>query len=84
MLYKQIFKTLAGAQKRAAFERAHAGDHGNINYRFFTVRCLEDGTPDGQPYASGRKYAYRIERTLGDHPTDPRTLTPRPHSFQQA
>lgn len=73
MLYRQVFKTLEGASKRARFERAHAGDRGNVNYRFFPVRC-RNGKPDDQPYEAGSKYDYRIERTLRDHPTDPRLL----------
>ena len=65
MLYQQVFKSLAGAQKRAAFERAHVKDgrRGNVNYRFFVVRCV-NGKPDGEPFDSRRKYDYRIEKTL--------------------
>jgi hypothetical protein len=73
MLYRQVFKTYEGARKRAAFERAHAGDRGNVNYRFYIVRCDLDGRPDGAPYHFGKRYCYRIERSLLDHPTDPRT-----------
>jgi hypothetical protein len=76
MLYNQIFKSLAGAQKRVAFERAHVKDGQRANnYRFFIVRCI-DGKPDGNPFDSRMKYDYRIEKTLSDHPTDPRALQP--------
>lgn len=76
MLYKQVFKTLEGASRRAAFERAHVkdGQRGNVNYRFFTVRCRENGMPDNQPFQMGYPYTYRVEKTLSDHPTDPRVL----------
>jgi hypothetical protein len=75
MLYNQVFKSLADAQKRVAFERAHVRDgrRGNVNYRFFIVRCV-NGKPDGEPFAAGKRYDYRIEKTLSDHPTDPRML----------
>jgi len=69
MLYKQVFKTLEGAEKRAAFERAHVrdGQRGNVNYRFFVIRC-RDGVPDELPFDSKVKYDYRIQKTLSDHP----------------
>lgn len=75
MLYQQIFKTYDGATKRAAFERAHVkdGQRGNVNYRFFVVRCV-DGKPDGAMFDRRVKYNYRIEKTLRDYPTDPRLL----------
>jgi hypothetical protein len=75
MLYRQIFKTLDGATKRAAFERAHAkdGERGNVNFRFFVVRCI-DGKPDHQAFNRATVYNYRIEKTLADHSTDPRLL----------
>lgn len=74
MLYRQIFKTLTGAEKRCRFERAHASDRGNVNYRFFPVRCRNDGQPDKEPYKAGYPYWYRVEKTLRDYPSDPRTL----------
>lgn len=75
MLYTQVFKSLAGAQKRAAFENAHRKDgaRGNVNYRFFVVRCI-NGAPDCEPFNSRVKYDYRIEKTLRDYPTDPRSF----------
>lgn len=75
MLYRQVFKSLAGAQKRVIFERAHVkdGERGNVNYRFFIVRCVA-GKPDGEPFDRRRSYDYRIEKTLSDYPSDPRTL----------
>jgi hypothetical protein len=69
MLLKQVFKTLHGAQKRCTFERAHARG----NYRFFIVRCIK-GKPDGETFTSSQKYDYRLEKTISDHPSDPRTL----------
>jgi len=76
MLYVQVFKTLEGVERRIRFERAHVHDgrRGNVNWRFFPVRCRENGQPDGEPYQAGYPYTYRIEKTLNDHPTDPRTL----------
>lgn len=73
MLYRQVFKTYEGATKRIAFERAHVrdGSRGNVNYRFFVVRC-RNGVPDVLPFEASIKYDYRIEKTLRDHPTDPR------------
>jgi hypothetical protein len=75
MLYQQIFKTHDGARKRAAFERFHAkdGQRGNVNYRFFVVRCV-DGRPDHEAFNRAKTYNYRIEKTLSDYPTDPRLL----------
>lgn len=73
MLYRQVFKSLAGVQKRAAFERAHASDRGNVNYRFYIVRC-RGGKPDILPFDRGVKYDYRIEKSLKDYPSDPRLL----------
>jgi hypothetical protein len=87
MLYKQVFKTLEGARKRVAFERAHVrdGQRGNVNYRFFIIRCVvvadyPEGKPDGEPIVAGRRYTYRIEKTLADHPTDPRILSAKDRS----
>ena len=75
MLYNQVFKTWEGAQKRAQFERAHVkdGQRGNVNYRFFVVRCV-NGKPDGALFDRNQRYDYRIEKTLRDYPTDPRAL----------
>lgn len=75
MLYRQIFKTHEGASKRAQFERAHVkdGQRGNVNYRFFVVRCI-NGKPDHNAFDSKQIYNYRIEKTLSDYPTDPRTF----------
>jgi hypothetical protein len=72
MLYKQVFKTLEGAQKRVAFERAHVrdGQRGNVNCRFFVIRC-RNGVPDDQRFDSKFRYDYRIEKTLADQPTAP-------------
>jgi len=77
MLYKQVFKSLDRAQKRAAFERAHAkdGQRGNVNYRFYVVRCRENGQPDCEPFRMGYPYTYRIEKSLRDHASHPATLT---------
>jgi hypothetical protein len=72
-VYRQTFKTFEGCRKRCQFERAHAGDRGNVNYRFFPVRC-RNGVIDVLPYDSKVTYNYRIERTLSDDPTDPRLL----------
>lgn len=75
MLYRQVFKTLAGVQKRIAFERAHVrdGERGNVNYRFFAVRCI-NGKPDVLPFDRKTVYDYRIEKTLKEYPSDPRLL----------
>jgi hypothetical protein len=63
MLYKQVFKTLEGADKRARFENAHRHDRrDNVNYRFIVVRCV-NGVPDTEPFSRERVYDYRIERT---------------------
>lgn len=57
MILKQVFKTWAGAQKRAAFENAHTKKH-----RFFVVAC--DGS--GEPLPNRLGYlgirTYRIEK----------------------
>ena len=74
LLYAKVFKTYEGARKRAAFERAHATGRRNVNFRFFVVRCKPDGTPDGDAFNAATRYTYRIERTLLNHPTDPRIL----------
>ena len=68
MLRKQIFKTLAGAQKRVRFENAHCDGR----YRYSAVRCLDgerdtaefdvlrsDFAPGNHPAS---KYTWRLER----------------------
>jgi hypothetical protein len=59
MLRKQEFKTLAGAQKRAAFETAHCGGR----YLYSVVRCLE-GERDTAEFNVLRftKYTWRLQR----------------------
>ncbi len=59
MLRKQVFKTLAGAQKRAAFENAHSALH----FFYRVVRFLE-GERDTAAFNVLRfsKYTWRIER----------------------
>jgi len=56
MLLKQVFKSLAGAQRRAAFENAHSA-----NYRFLVTRCI-GGVPDEKDFDFQQKYDYRIEK----------------------
>lgn len=59
MIYKQIFRTLAGAQKRADFET----DHCNGKFRFYPRRYLS-GERDFlyyDPYFA-KAYYWRIER----------------------
>ena len=60
MLRKQIFKTLAGAQKRARFETAHCDGR----YLYSVVRCVE-GERDTAEFNVLRfsKYTWQIERT---------------------
>jgi hypothetical protein len=59
MLLKQEFKTLAGAQKRAAFENAHC----DRRWVFSLVRCA-DGEPDSAKYdpAKFSTYTWRLGR----------------------
>jgi len=64
MLLKQTFKTLAGAQKRAAHENAHS-----TNYKFVPVRCLaSDGDFDALKFDPSLfergGYVWRLERTI--------------------
>jgi len=64
MLMKQQFKTLGGAQRRAAFEVAHC------NGRFFynVVRCVK-GEPDPSAAINVTrfiKYSWRLDRILRD------------------
>lgn len=59
MLLKQEFKTLAGAQKRAAFENAHCEGR----WTYSVVRCVE-GDRDLAEFNVLRfsKYTWRLER----------------------
>jgi hypothetical protein len=59
VLRKQVFKTWAGAQKRAAFETAHCG--GRWNY--VAVRCI-DGERDTAEFNVLRfsKYTWQLWR----------------------
>jgi hypothetical protein len=59
MLRKQEFKTLAGAQKRAAFENAHC----DKRYHYAVVRCVA-GVPDTDSFNILRysRYTWRIEK----------------------
>lgn len=59
MLRKQVFKTLAGAQKRTAFENAHA----KLHFLYRVVRCIE-GEPDTKEFNVLRysEYTWQIER----------------------
>lgn len=49
------FKTLAGAQKRCAFENAHS------KFKYRVVRCY-GGVPDKEPFDKTKVYTYRVER----------------------
>jgi hypothetical protein len=57
VILKQTFKTLAGAQKRAAFETAHSKSH-----RYVPVRCTVDGEVDPYVMERDRDYVWRLER----------------------
>jgi hypothetical protein len=59
MLKAQQFKTLAGAQKRAAFENAHCKGR----YLFQPVRCV-NGEPDSFPITAHIQYTWRLRRTI--------------------
>jgi hypothetical protein len=59
MLLVQIFKTLEGAQKRAAFENAHSAMH-----RFRVVRCHPSGAVDTGAFACAGFYVWRSEKEL--------------------
>lgn len=52
MLLKQVFKTLAGAQKRAAFEQAHP-PHGQP--QLYVYRVVKATSGDGWQIAKVRK-----------------------------
>ena len=60
MLLKQEFKTLEGAQKRAAFETAHCGGR----WTYSSVRCL-GGNRDLEEFDPNifPQYTWRLERT---------------------
>jgi len=60
MLLAQEFKTIAGAQKRAAFENAHCGDR----YLYIPIRCV-NGRPDQAAFDQAKftTYTWRLERT---------------------
>lgn len=67
MLLKQEFKTLAGAQKRAAFENAHC----DKRYLFTPVRCF-NGVPDPGPYMSpSADYTWRLKKESRTHAPTP-------------
>jgi hypothetical protein len=53
-----VFKTLAGAQKRAAFETAHSK-----TYVYQVIRCL-DGKPNFAPYNPTYGYTWQLQRIL--------------------
>jgi hypothetical protein len=59
MLLKQVFKTHAGACKRARFENTHC----NGKYTFMTVR-FRNGVLDLEPLAAARahEYTWRLSR----------------------
>lgn len=56
MLLVQVFKTLAGAQKRQAFENAHSKIH-----KYLIVFCDEHGQP--AVYDPNCKPTYRLRKT---------------------
>lgn len=60
MILKKIFKTLNGAQKRAAFENAHCGG----KYHYNVIRFVGD-KPDTEHVHvfNWHKYHWRLERT---------------------
>ena len=55
-LLVQQFKTLAGAQKRAAFKNAHSD-----RYHYEIVR-LVDGEIDVNPFGQSKTYTYRLNK----------------------
>ena len=57
MLLKREYKTLHGAQRRAAFENAHCHNR----YKYFVVRCVQ-GVEDQQEFQEGKVYNYRLRR----------------------
>lgn len=57
-LMKQVFKTLAGAQKRVAFKNAHS----TSDFRYQHVRCVGPySRRDEQEYDPDKTYTWRIE-----------------------
>lgn len=60
MLRKQVFKTLAGAQKRVAFENVHCDDC----WFYSVVRFVEDERDTAEfNVLRFSKYTWRLERT---------------------
>ena len=59
MILNKVFKTLNGAQKRAAFENAHCGG----KYHYSVVRFYKD-QPDTEPVnvLGWGYYTWRLER----------------------
>jgi len=63
-LLVQIFKTLEGARKRAAFENAHLTNRAQASrLAYFVVRFL-DGKRDYEPYSSAASSASRYHWQL--------------------
>jgi hypothetical protein len=62
MMLKQVFKTAAGADKRALFETRHS-----FMFTYRAVRVWR-GEPDRHPFDRGRflrsEYTWQLERTL--------------------
>lgn len=62
MLLKQIFKSLAGVQKRVNFENSHAKD----GWRYVSVLCTPEGEPipelAAKTFDFRKPHAYRIEK----------------------
>ena len=59
MILKQAFRTLAGAQKRAAFENAHCGG----KHHYSVVRFIGDKPDDENVNVfHWGKYTWRLER----------------------
>jgi hypothetical protein len=62
MLLKQVFKSVSGAQRRAAFENAHSTTH-----RYTIERCLGE-EPDKGEFSRERyaTYTWRIRKEKRD------------------
>lgn len=62
MFLAQEFKTLAGAQKRAAFENAHCVGR----YRYSVVKARDGECPDSLPFNPSifKGYTWRLERKV--------------------
>ena len=59
MILKKVYKTLNGAQKRAAFENAHCGGR----YHYSVVRFIGDRVdPDQVNVFYWGKYTWRLKR----------------------